>query len=98
MHAATKAAILGSGLLDPATRLRDINMLAEMVAYGDSGAFTDKVCALCCAWEVCQRVCGGWGCVDLPGCVNCQGVVVSTRVSGGWDWIGPRPLNSPAVA
>ena len=65
MHAATKAAILATGLLDPATRLRDINMLAEMVAYGDSGAFTDKVCAvLCCAVRgacVGGLILGRWG-------------------------------------
>lgn len=43
MHAAIKRSILASGLFEGQGRSREVNMLAEMVAYGDSGAFLDKV-------------------------------------------------------
>ncbi|KAL4451723.1 hypothetical protein ABPG75_007385 [Micractinium tetrahymenae] len=42
IHKGVKAAIQASGLIDSG-RSRDINMVAEMVAYGDSGAFLDKI-------------------------------------------------------
>ena len=43
IHSAARASILASGLFEEGAPTREINMLAEMVAYGDSGAFLDKV-------------------------------------------------------
>ena len=43
IHAAVKRSILASGLFEGQGRSREINMLAEMVTYGDSGAFLEKV-------------------------------------------------------
>lgn len=56
IHKGAKAAIQASGLIDSG-RSRDVNMVAEMVAYGDSGAFLDKArgvsMAAMCVWCVC---------------------------------------------
>lgn len=43
IHAAVKRSILATGLFEGQGRSREINMLAEMVTYGDSGAFLEKV-------------------------------------------------------
>jgi hypothetical protein len=43
VHAAVKRSILASGMLEGQGRSREVNMLAEMVAYGDSGAFLEKL-------------------------------------------------------
>ena len=50
IHQEVKKSILASGLIDSG-RGRDVNMVAEMVAYGDSGAFLDRVsvCRAGCA-------------------------------------------------
>jgi hypothetical protein len=42
VHSEAKKAILESGAFE-AGRSREVNMVAEMVAYGDSGSFLDKV-------------------------------------------------------
>ncbi|PSC69540.1 Callose synthase 5 [Micractinium conductrix] len=42
IHQEVKKSILASGLIDSG-RGRDVNMVAEMVAYGDSGAFLDRL-------------------------------------------------------
>lgn len=49
IHSNAKASITASGIVADGGRGREVNMVAEMVAYGDSGAFLDKVgCAFGC--------------------------------------------------
>lgn len=64
IHAGAKRAIAASGVLEAGQRGREANMLAEMVAYGDSGAFLDKASlrlapiTACCCLPATPRV--GW--------------------------------------
>ncbi len=48
LHTAIKRSIQATGLFEGQARTREVNMLAEMTAYGDSGAFLEKVRWMCC--------------------------------------------------
>jgi hypothetical protein len=60
IHSSAKAAIQASALVPDGGRGREVNMVAEMVAYGDSGAYLDKVRHTLCALRPAGACCVTW--------------------------------------